>query len=179
MNPGRSLIALLVLVFLTACSEVRTHHVVTGTPGAPTGGPVTTIMQGSPVPFAYREVAILQAVGTGGDADLEHVVRGLQKEAASLGADAVINIQIDQGSGQASGTGIAVRRVAGPPAGAPPPPPAPAPAPASPAPAPPAPVQPSAAPPASAAPATSAPAPAASPPASASAAPAPPAPGAK
>lgn len=166
MNARRSLIGAAVLVLMTACSQVRTHHVVTGTPGPPTAGPVTTVMQGSPVPFAYREIAIVQAVGTGGDADLEHVVRGLQKDAAALGADAVINVRIDQGSGQASGTGIAVRRVAGPPPAPPPPPRAPAVAPA-PAAKPPAPA-PAPTAPASAAPAASA---LAAPAASASAAP--------
>ncbi len=152
---------LAILVLASACSEVRTHHVVTGRPSAPRSGPIVTVMQGSPVPFAYQEVAIVQAVGTGDDADLEHVVGGLQKEAGALGADAVINIEIDQGSGQASGTGIAVRRVAGPPPAAARPMPAP-PAPAAPAATPSAPPRPSAPPPAPTPAASAAPAPRAS-----------------
>jgi hypothetical protein len=90
-------------------------------------------MLGSPTP-EFEEVAILQAVGKAGHADLEHVVKGLRTEAAKLGCTAVVNVKVDQGDGTASGTGICARippsqPLAPPPRPGPPPPPVPSAAP--------------------------------------------------
>src|SRR5262249_37784434 len=108
---GESMRRLIVLLAasLGACSYTTTSHVVTGTPGPARGGEIRIVMSGVEAPAGFAEVAILQAVGVGGNADLPHLVRGLKAEAAALGCDVVINVKIDQGATAASATGVAGR----------------------------------------------------------------------
>lgn len=113
----------------SACATTETHHVITGRPAAAHKHDVAVYMSGSPAP-AHEEVAILQAVGKGGHADLKHVVAGLREEAATLGCNAIVNVKVDQGANQASGTALCVLI---PPRNGPPPPVAPAPLAAAPA----------------------------------------------
>lgn len=93
---------------MAACGSTKTHRVVTGQPGAAHAGDVALYMAGSPTP-PLDEVAIVQAVGQGAHADLEHVVQGLKKEAGQLGCTVLANVKIDQRSGTASGTAICAR----------------------------------------------------------------------
>lgn len=102
------LAASLAIASIAACGYTSTHRVVTGQPGPPHQGEVALYMAGTPAP-PLDEVAIVQAVGNGHHADLEHVVSGLKKEAARLGCDALANVKIDQGSSSASGTAICAR----------------------------------------------------------------------
>ena len=97
---------------LAGCSRVITSRVLTGPPGPPYGGPGAVIMETAPPPANFVEVAILQAIGYGWNANLARVVESLQTQAAGLGCDAVIRVHIDQGSSQASGTGVCVRTAA-------------------------------------------------------------------
>ena len=117
----KRLVIALFMLAVTSCSTTKTHRVVTGSPGAAHQGQVAVYMAGAPTP-AYEEVAIVQAVGQGGHADLEHVVKGLRTEAASLGCNSIVNVKVDQGGGTASGTAICARI---PPTNAPPPAPPP------------------------------------------------------
>jgi hypothetical protein len=96
-------------IALGGCGSTTTHRVLTGTPGVPHGGPVTIIMENAPVPWVVEEVAIVQAVGEGVQADLEHVIDGLKREAQALGCSVVVRVHIDQGSSTASATGVAGR----------------------------------------------------------------------
>ena len=66
-------------------------------------------MDGSPMPANYEEVAVVSATGANGNATLGVVLAALQKEAASLGCDAVLRVRYDQGQRMASATGVAVR----------------------------------------------------------------------
>jgi hypothetical protein len=94
-------------------------------------------MEGQTPPPAFVEVAIVQAVGHGWNANLAEVINGLRFEAARLGCDIVIHVRVDQGGSTTSGTGIAGRAAGAPqpwPAPQPQPQPQPAPA-ATPAPA--------------------------------------------
>ena len=97
-----------VVVFL-GCGTTQTYHVMTGYPGPPHGGDVAVFLLGQPGPPGLVEVGIVQAVGTGMEADLAHVVAGLKSEAAKLGCVAIVNMKIDQGSSTASGTGTCLR----------------------------------------------------------------------
>ena len=89
------------------CGGVRTHRVLTGEAGAPHTGPVAIHMEGAPLPPAYEEVALVQAEG--GGANLGTLLPALRAQAAALGCDAVVLVRVDQGSGHASATGMAVR----------------------------------------------------------------------
>ena len=98
------------IVFLAAgCGSTEVHRVMLGTPGAPSPAEVKVVMEGSPLPAHYAEVAILQAIGSGTHANLEHVVEALRLEAAALGCNAIVKVRVDQGTSQASGTGVAIQ----------------------------------------------------------------------
>ena len=101
----------LVAAVLAACGGIRTHQVVTGQPGKRYEGTVAIHMEGAPLPARYEEVALVQAKGAGGN--LETLLPALQDQAAALGCDALVLVKIDQGSGYASATGVAVRVQAG------------------------------------------------------------------
>ena len=94
---------------LVACGTTTTHAVLTGVPGAPRGGEVQVIMGDAPPPADLKEVGIVQAVGHGTEADLEHVMMGLKEKALSLGCTVIAKVKIDQGASTASGTGLCMR----------------------------------------------------------------------
>jgi hypothetical protein len=124
---------------LAGCGYTETHEVVLRAASPPTGRPVEVYMSGQPPPRPFYEVALLQVIGHGSDANLEDVIRALTQRAATLGCDALVRIQIDQGYSLSHGFGVCVRWAPGiapvpapapvAPAPAPAPPPAPAPAP--------------------------------------------------
>jgi hypothetical protein len=97
------------IVFLSAgCGYTDVNRVMLGSPGATRPAEVTVTMEGSPMPKYYTEVAILQAIGHGTHANLEHIVEALRLEAAALGCNAIVKVRVDQGSSQASGTAVAI-----------------------------------------------------------------------
>ena len=83
----------------------RTYHVMVGTAAAPHQGRIALFLDGARAPEVFEEVALVQAVG----GDMERVVTALQREAAQLGCDAIVNMRIDTGSTGTSATGMAVR----------------------------------------------------------------------
>jgi hypothetical protein len=98
-----------VLVAVASCGSTTTHHVLTGKPSHARGGDVRVVMESAEVPAGIDEVAIVQAVGQGTEADLEHVIEGLKEEARALGCDVVVRVRIDQGSSTAAASGVAGR----------------------------------------------------------------------
>lgn len=91
------------------CGRTTTHFVLSGSAGPVHEGNVALVLQGQPPPEGLEEVALLQAVGSGIHADMEHVVQGLVERARSLGCNAIVNVKIDQGASHASGTGVCLR----------------------------------------------------------------------
>lgn len=57
----------------------------------------------------YYEVAIVEAVGFGGDANAEDVARALSDKAGTLGCDAVVRATIDVGYSRAHAAGVCVK----------------------------------------------------------------------
>jgi hypothetical protein len=96
-------------LLLIACGTTTTHAVLTGTPGAPRGGDVQIVMGDGAPPAGLTEVGIVQAVGHGTNADLEHVMAGLKEKALSLGCTVIAKVKIDQGAETASGTGVCLK----------------------------------------------------------------------
>jgi hypothetical protein len=142
MIRGRALVMAAALV-LAGCGYTEVHEVVLRAPSGQTGRPVEIYMYGQPPPRAFYEVALLQVVGHGADANLADLVKALTLRAGQLGCDAVLRVQIDQGYSLAHAFGVCARWVEGAapiarpplvPEGAP----APAPLPLTPAPEPPA-----------------------------------------
>ena len=104
---------------IAGCGYTETHEVALRQPGPPTGHPVEVYMYGQVPPRPFYEVALLQVVGHGADANLEDVVKALTTRASAFGCDAVVRIQIDQGYSLAHGFGVCVRWTPMPPAPAP------------------------------------------------------------
>lgn len=94
----------------SACGSTTTHSVITGSPGSPHAGDVQILMGDDPPPAGLTEVGIVQAIGNGTNADLEHVIAGLKVKARELGCTVVAKVKVDQGASTASGTGICMRQ---------------------------------------------------------------------
>jgi hypothetical protein len=99
--------ALALLLVATGCGRLVVDHVVTGRPAAPHTGPVAVIMETDPPPANFAEIALVRAHGSGTKANLQTVIEGLQEEARKVGANAVVRVRIDQGSGSVSAIGTA------------------------------------------------------------------------
>ena len=100
--------AILAAAALAGCITLRAEHALTGEQRPAWMGPVKVVMEGAPFPGEYEEIAIVTATGTAYEASLPTVVEGLQREAASLGANAVVRVRYDRGSETATATGVAV-----------------------------------------------------------------------
>jgi hypothetical protein len=101
---------LVLMAALTAprCASLETHHYVTGKPGAGHHGPVAVFLEGAPLPDSYEEIGLVQVVASDGS-NIAKLLPALKDEAASLGADAILLVRVDQGANHASATGVAVR----------------------------------------------------------------------
>ena len=106
---------LLVVVGTVGCVGVtlRSEHALTGTPRAAYPGTVSIVMEGSPVPGDYEEIAIVTATGSGLDASLPTILSALQREAASLGCNAVIRVRYEDFVGRPRPTVLAALRALG------------------------------------------------------------------
>jgi hypothetical protein len=91
------------------CGTTRTFHVMTGQPVAPRAETISVTMEGATPPVGFTEIAIVQAQCRGSHADLAHVIEGLRTEAQQLGCNAIVRVRVDQGSSNASGTGVCGR----------------------------------------------------------------------
>lgn len=146
MRPRTALVpvpvpALAFACVVSACAGgwTEVHQVVLREPSPPTAKTVEVYVETQTPPRAFWEIAMLQAIGHGDDANMEDVTRALAVHAASLGCDAVVRVHVDQGYAMAHAYGVCARWAAGapppppvaPPASAPAAAPEPAPAPAS------------------------------------------------
>ena len=93
------------------CGYVDMHEVVVRPGSGPPSSKVELYMMSQAPNRPYYEVALLQAIGHGSDANLEDVVHALTQRAAQLGCDAVIRVQFEQGYSMAHGVGACVRWV--------------------------------------------------------------------
>lgn len=122
---------------LLGCGHVELHEIVLRAPEPP-AAPAQVYFVGQSPGRPYDEVALLQAIGWGDDADMEDLARALSVRAGRLGCDAVVRVHVDQGWTRAHAFGVCVRwSPTAPPSAAPRPPlvppPAPTPPPARPA----------------------------------------------
>jgi hypothetical protein len=90
------------------CGHVEMHELVLRAPEGPAGR-AEVYFAGQDPRRPYYEVALLQGIGFGDDADVEHVARALAVRAGALGCDAVVRVRVDQGFTRAHGFGVCVR----------------------------------------------------------------------
>jgi hypothetical protein len=105
----KRILAVATLVAAIGCAPLESEHVLTGARQAAFAGDVKVVMEGVRFERAYDEIGIVTATGGGAAAELPRVLDALKREAASLGADAVIGVRYDRGSSGATATGVAVR----------------------------------------------------------------------
>jgi hypothetical protein len=95
---------------LAGCGHVEAHHALLRAPQAPNPGRVELYVADQPAPTRpFYEVAMVQAIGFGSDANPEDVTRTLTDKAAALGCDAVVRVYIDVGYTRAHAAGVCVK----------------------------------------------------------------------
>lgn len=101
-------LALLGLPLLVACGHTDFAEVVLRPPTA-AHGPVPIFMKGKDPTRPYYDVALVQAVGSGTESDPEEVVEALSARGGQLGCDAIVRIDITQGSARTHVAGVCVK----------------------------------------------------------------------
>lgn len=94
---------------LVGCGHVETHEIALRPPSAAATRDPDVYMEGRAPAQPFYEVALLQVVGFGGDANPEDVTAALVVRARAIGCDAVVRVRVDQGAARASGFGVCVR----------------------------------------------------------------------
>jgi hypothetical protein len=127
-------LALLALL-LAGCGHTETHAAMLRAPQPQTGHAVELYLADQQVPVRpYYEIALVQAVGFGSDANPEDVTKALTNKAGVLGCDAVVRVFIDVGYSRANAAGVCVRYLGASEGGVAPSPVLPAPPPSNPPP---------------------------------------------
>lgn len=122
---------------LVACGHVETHEVVLRPPAAAATRDPDLYIEGRGPARPFYEVALLQVVGFGSNANPDDITMALLARAKVLGCDAIVRTHVDQGYARGNGFAVCVRWSGAESAPAPAPMPTFAPTPApSPAPAP-------------------------------------------
>jgi hypothetical protein len=98
----------LLLIGLAGCGHTEVHEVVLRAPSAPTASPEIYMEDQQPA-RPYYEVAMVQALGYGSDANLGELTNALAKRGAQLGCDALVRVRVDLGISRGHGFGVCVR----------------------------------------------------------------------
>jgi hypothetical protein len=106
----KRIVVLAALVFAACGPRITSGHVATGPMGAG-GYPPDALqvrMEGQPDVAGYREIAIVEATVCNSRTPFPLVVQALKERGAALGANALLNVHVDQGQQCSHGTGVAV-----------------------------------------------------------------------
>jgi hypothetical protein len=100
------------LFALTGCGHVELHELVVSAPGA--GASTSSHLEGpeGPAVRPAREIALLEAVGSGSEATRSSVLAALTARAAALRCDALVRVRVDQGHTRSHAFGVCVRWLA-------------------------------------------------------------------
>ncbi|MGH7285124.1 MAG: hypothetical protein ACRELY_26675 [Polyangiaceae bacterium] len=140
MNVKYTYIAAIFVGFACAgCGSTEVHQILLREPTMQSRGQIEVyVVGGTPPRRPFYEVAYVQAIGHGSDADVEDVTRALANRGARLGCDAIVRVHVELGTTRAHASGVCVSwlpvRVNAEPLPAPGAAPAPSPAPSAPAP---------------------------------------------
>jgi len=102
----RALVACAMAVL--GCGFTETHEVVLRS-APPRVGDVAVFMAGQRVERPFYELALVQAVGHGSEANGEDAVRGLVERGRALGCDAIVQVQVDEGYTLGHAAGVCVK----------------------------------------------------------------------
>ncbi len=111
------------------CGHLELHEMRLRAPGAypspSANAPAPLYVEQERPSRPFYDVALLQVVGYGADADADPIARALSSRATALGCDAVVGVRVDRGWTRAHGFGVCVRWSPVVPQGTPAPPAAP------------------------------------------------------
>ena len=96
----------------SACGHLETHDVLLRAPTARSDvapRDVEIYFEGRWPERAFYEVALIQIVGFGTNANPEDVTQAMAARGRPLGCDAVVRVRVDQGYARANGFGVCVR----------------------------------------------------------------------
>jgi hypothetical protein len=108
VSGARLVSGLAIALAVAACGHTEIHEVVLRAPTPPTAE-TELYVEGRMPEQPFYEVAILQAIGFGTDADPEDVSAAIVGRSAQLGCDAVVRFRVDVGYSRANGYGVCVR----------------------------------------------------------------------
>ena len=95
-------------LFSVGCGSTEVHQVFLRHPSLNSRRDIVVYVTGAPPHRAYYEIAILQAVGHGSDADVEDVTHAIANRGARLGCDAVIRLHVELGATRAHASAVCV-----------------------------------------------------------------------
>ncbi|MBI2391050.1 MAG: hypothetical protein HYV09_15770 [Deltaproteobacteria bacterium] len=108
----RALAVLAAVAVLAGCGSIRTYRFALDRPaGAMSPARPAVFLEGQLPSTNMRELAIVEAVGTGNKASAETVIGAMQDEATRWGASAIVRVKIDCAYSQCHGWGVAVQFV--------------------------------------------------------------------
>ena len=97
-------------VALAGCGHTETHAALLRAPQPARTGDVELYVVDQAMPTRrFYEIAMVQAIGFGADANPEDVTKALASKAAALGCDAVVRVSIDLGYTRAHASGVCVK----------------------------------------------------------------------
>jgi hypothetical protein len=109
---ARILALLLALATSVGCGTVTTYRFPLDRPtGTVAKAPPAVFFEGQMPSTGMRELVMVEAVGSGTKASVEHVVNAMQDEAARWGANAIVRVKVDCGYSQCHGWAVAVQYV--------------------------------------------------------------------
>ena len=109
-GAGLAVAMLLGAAALAGCGHTESHAAMLRAPQTANTGRVELYVADVTVPTRpYYELAIVQAIGFGADANPEDVTHSLTDKAAALGCDAVVRVYIDVGYTRAHAAGVCVK----------------------------------------------------------------------
>ena len=109
--PTRHVAAACALALVAlGCGSLHVWRYPLDAPAPPSAARPAIFFEGASPGGSVRELAMVEAVGTGTQASQEDVLEALLAEAARLGADAIVRAKVDCDGAQCHAWGVAVRR---------------------------------------------------------------------
>jgi hypothetical protein len=106
--PWAHAIAMPLLLVPLACGHTDVHAVAFRSGLARKNAPVPIYLKGQATPQVVRDIGVVQAVGHGDESSPEAVVLRLAWQGAFMGCDALVRVQIAQGSMRTHAAGVCV-----------------------------------------------------------------------
>lgn len=108
MIPRGTTVIVWAAALTLGCGQTVVHRWMLAAPQRPTNAPVRVFSSRGATPPSH-EIALIEAVGTGNQAEGDLVLNALQREAMSLGCNGVVRVELAQGESTVVATGVAVQ----------------------------------------------------------------------